>query len=189
MVKGALTFYSGYFRAALDPVSGFEESRQPTISLEEHTPTCFEVFRHWIYTRKLRDHGGNEGEKIASTDLCKLWVSGDYLRAPMFQNTVMDAIIDRFTTQKKIPTCLMKDIYRKIPEQSPLRRIIIEFVARRFSKQAIAESRERWSADSLLDLLQATWPPPDKLSYEQLREMDRCPYHIHEEGVRCTSQT
>lgn len=49
--KDILTFYSGYFAAALN--GRFTEAEENVCRLPEEDPMIFEMFQHWIHTRTL----------------------------------------------------------------------------------------------------------------------------------------
>ena len=71
--NGLLSFYSGYFAAALK--SEWRKDQQRRLILHEEDPNTFEAFQYWLYQQSIPETLGDEQERYA--DLIKLWVLGD----------------------------------------------------------------------------------------------------------------
>lgn len=62
--KGALSFYSRYFRGAIN--GSFAEANSGIVNLSTEDPAVFKRFVAWLYTRKLELEESSEGERFES---------------------------------------------------------------------------------------------------------------------------
>ncbi|KAI4201797.1 MAG: hypothetical protein LQ350_002997 [Teloschistes chrysophthalmus] len=132
-----LCFYSPFFKKAVN--SDFAEGKTGVVKLPDDEPEVFEIFQNWLY----RDHlelTSVEASKM--TLLLGLWVFGDKIQAPGFQNAAIEALRDRTVGSPRI--FRLKDIlfaYNNTPSASALREFIVDLYV---WEGAIGESIEKF---------------------------------------------
>lgn len=78
----------------------WQESKQRTVQLPEDEPKIFALYVHWLYFGTLPvfcDEPGVEGDE-EYLDLVKAYVLGDKLLDSKFQDTAVDAIVEKSVT-------------------------------------------------------------------------------------------
>lgn len=185
MYRGVLSFYSDYFRAALN--GGFREATDPIFDLSAEKAKVFRVFKDWVCARKLPGAGETNWR-----DPCELWVSADGRQMPLFANTVMNILRDKFVLEWTVPTSELHFVYRNTTVKSNLRRFCIDAVARTGGASIFKsdENRRQWSEESLCDLAVASMGMRGVKQHSKIdvQKWDMCVYHLHDEGIRCTSK-
>lgn len=89
--RGLLTFYSGYFKAALE--GGFAEAQSGVIKLETEEPSVFEAFITWLYTRKACAKVINPDTACEHYELVvKLWIFANRRDIPLLMNEMVDSL-------------------------------------------------------------------------------------------------
>jgi hypothetical protein len=119
--RGFLSFYSGYFQAALG--GNFAEAQSGIIKLETEEPAVFEEFVMWLYTKSTtRD---NRFQHYESTT--KLWIFADRRKIPLLMNEMIDSFKQSVLvgwTMNIMPNKVINNIYENTPESSRLRRML-----------------------------------------------------------------
>jgi hypothetical protein len=177
--KGLLTFYSDYFRAALD--STFKEAIDSKVSLPDEREDLFDIFNQFVYRRVVT----NETESGLSTDkLVEVWLFGDRYMIPCLQNSAMDALILKINCEKTIPTNRINEIWGKTLPSSPLRKYILERVAYKLDVTTFLASEHQWTREALLDLV-ATHINKDVTTRFTFPARAKCYFHVHQDGQKC----
>lgn len=185
---GLLTFYSGYFRAALS--GRWTAAEDDAIRLDTETPRTFERFVSWLYTRSITD---DDDEKANCQLIIDLWLFADRRDIPLLMNEMLDALKDRIVTEKTIPTTLLGTTYERTMPGSALRRMIVHAITSTASERLLVDDTKKalWPHDALWDTTKELLklPRPQPVGVASHAAMDICPlFHTHEEGVRCVSK-
>ncbi|KAI4922075.1 hypothetical protein J4E90_000503 [Alternaria incomplexa] len=127
--KDLISSSSEFFRNAIKSES---MSSSRFIDLSDQQPHLFDKYCQWLYTRdldtKLHDHKG-------FSYLAHMYVLGEKLIDPTFQNDVVDAIIFRNVTarlSRKVPRYKVPDleairtIYKGAPREAPVRCLLVD---------------------------------------------------------------
>ncbi|KAK3645704.1 hypothetical protein LTR56_008891 [Elasticomyces elasticus] len=183
--RGVLSFYSGYFEAAMKET--FKEGSEGVIELPNENVSTFEPFVRWLYTRKLPETPAT-GDDIRN--LINLWLFADRRECPLLANQVLDAVRDAIVRRWQVPAIELRNIYENTSESSGLRRLFLYIISRiGHSNLLIDVHREKWPAEALWDLLKCVWQlKEDKaqnMSKNDIAKLDMCQFHTHEKGVEC----
>jgi hypothetical protein len=186
--QSLLTFYSGYFRAALS--GRWTAAEDDAIRLDTETPRTFERFVSWLYTRSITD---DDDEKANCQLIIDLWLFADRREIPLLMNEMLDALKDRIVTEKTIPTTLLGTTYECTMPGSALRRMIVHAITNTASERLMADDSKKalWPHDALWDTAKELLriPRSQPVGVASYAAMDICPlFHTHEEGVRCMSK-
>lgn len=88
----------------------------------------FKQLQHWAYTDNILEQG--EACRSLSFDLLgKLYLFGHTRGITTLQNATIDIIIDNMSERQNFRK-LIPLVYEKMPEDVPLRRLLVEFSAR-----------------------------------------------------------
>jgi hypothetical protein len=128
------------FKTALN--SGFKESSQRTVHLDEDDPTIFQIYSYWLKGHVTTGTGlGWDTAKNPSSSLAKLnayvelakaYVLADKLQDVDFADTVMDAVALRIHTTNEVPGPeTVRHVYENtFDDSSPARRWLVDVWAR-----------------------------------------------------------
>jgi hypothetical protein len=146
------------------------------------------MFQGWIYDRQIRGLGPS-GQ--AFVDIAKLWIFGDAHLVPFLQNQAIDAYRAKVVEVWSHGAISLHTIYGHTRDGSKLRKFAIDIVGKGTGPGAVhaAYLRDTFPKDALIDLIGVIWKPKEpKWTKEDVKVLDMCEYHVHEEGVRCTSE-
>ena len=87
--RSRLVFYSGYFQDVLR----YQYTDGHVVSLGDEFIGYVETFAHWVEHRRLVEEEDEAAEVRSCEWLAMHWLFGDKYEVPMFQNAVMDALI------------------------------------------------------------------------------------------------
>lgn len=124
--KKILCDVAPYFKAAFE--GGFVEATDQTLELPDEDSTMFEHFELWVYTGKFLANGESEAN-ISWESLVGLYIFGKIRGVPDLQNAAIDVLIDKQSSLNEIPTNQLSRIYDCTPEDSPLRRLFVDWMA------------------------------------------------------------
>ncbi|KAI9876317.1 MAG: hypothetical protein M1830_006774 [Pleopsidium flavum] len=178
--QGLICHYSSYFKAALS--GSFKESKKGIVDLEDETEQTFKLFYLWLYSQKLVVEVSREYE--AWLRLAELYVFGDKRGVPKLKNRIIDTMVAWNAQLDVVPLPLNFLVYDNTPEFSPLRKLLVDFVAWGMDvldAKTFASTQE-YSKEFLIDLVRAIEkrPSPRLLRNAPFR-IDLCSYHEHEE--------
>ncbi|KAI7171003.1 hypothetical protein KC343_g14054 [Hortaea werneckii] len=196
--KGVLSFYSGYFRAALN--GNFLEASQSGIKLPTEESNVVELAVAWMYVRRL--NVDFEHTKRADTGLllCKLWAFADRRQIPSLANVAIDYLRSHVLTLWYRPTHKMiQYAYANTSANAALRRFLVFFIAVTCNRSSFNDQVERsgWPQEAVWDLLLAVWQETGAGAHPQnpntkntdtkkvIQDVVMCEYHVHESGVSC----
>lgn len=186
-----LTFYSGYFRAALD--GGFAEAQSGVIKLDVEEPTIFQDFVMWLYTNKARaDESDDMLKKNCAThylSCVRLWIFADRRDIPLLMNEMVDELQKTLARTWQYPDNVIKEVYENTVDDSLLRCMVVDSYKCTADENVLSCDSEYFPSQFLIALVRslATAPRSAKMSSEEYEQVDLCPsFHVHEGGVRCT---
>lgn len=187
---------SDFFTAALS--KDWKESRQKIVRLPEDDPDLFEIFADFLYGGRI--HSTKESDTIGNTDddyykdpererLARCWILGDKLAAPLFQDASIDAIIQKMVETERAPVNLHGIAYLETSGSNPLKRLVVDIAAWRYTADDFDDSEEdhesqsQFQRDTIARLRErCEWaqnPGLDVPTGEPWHE-DRCEhYHMH----------
>jgi hypothetical protein len=178
--KGVLSFYSGYFAGLFR--SDLAEAASGEITLEDEEVEVFDQFVVWLYSRQVASQ-----ESASFHQFVKLWLFADRRIVPLLKNSTLGAIRDKLLVEWQPQLHNLGLVYEHSAKGSGLRRFLIDFVAWTGSNGTVDRIVNECSKEVVADILRAVWsrPLPRKMSADEFRTLNLCPYHDHEDGVRC----
>lgn len=96
------------------------------LELPEKDAVIFATFRLWVYTNKLLEEG-EAYEDILWGTLTRLYVFGETRGISDLQDAVVDVLIDKRASCKKVPTGQFDYVFQNTPIGSPLRRLVVDW--------------------------------------------------------------
>lgn len=174
---------SPFFDKAMSPE--WQESVQRIIRLPEDEPEIFQLYVHWLYFGTLPvfcDEPGHLGN-TEYLDLAKAYTLGDKLMDTMFQDTVIDAIIEKSRSKARDQRCwfpvgkTIEYAYSNTNESALIRKLFVDMYVRHGNPEWLHE----WAEPTDL-------PPPFLLELASklldrrrvpLLEIEPSNYHIH----------
>lgn len=183
-----LTFYSGYFRAALN--GAFAEAQSGVIKLESEEPAIFEEFVVWLYTKKTR-----MSQTKAETNgrnhyfpCVKLWIFADRRNVPLLMNEMIDQFQKSVVWCWHLPNSVIREVYQNTTEDAALRRMIVDMYKCIAGKGLTEREYEEFPKRFLFELVESLVSDKsrERINSKQYEKLDLCPhFHVHGEGVRC----
>jgi hypothetical protein len=184
--KGLLSFYSGYFRAALE--GPWTEPSSGVINLETEDPLVFERFFLWLYTNRITD----DTLKKTHTIIIDLWLFADCRNIPLLMNEMINALHLRIANSWMLPLDCLNTIYMSTTEESALRRMLTWSISRTMDRKLLEGVHgNKWRREALVEVLKMLVDTRGEASLTkgQYKTTSMCPlYHVHEEGVSCTEK-
>lgn len=166
----------------------WQESRTGIVSLSGHSTKFFTVFIHWLHTKVIMLE---EIQANKFFSLIDLYVLGDRLGAPAFQNSSMDAICrhcecpngESWWTAPDLT--VIKYAYENTSHESPLRQFFVDAYA-----YGILPSLGSWFSHDEVEFY------PERFIVQLSRACcegakpcpfhnEGCVYHTHPDGVKC----
>ena len=195
MYRDLLSFYSGYFSAALN--GGFAEAGSGVIKLDTEEPAVFEDFMKWLYTRQHRsDTIVRSTRKRYCNSIIKLWIFADRRDIPLLMNEMIDSLQQSVVSAwTLLARSTIKELYTETTVESPLRRMVVDMytsIAGESWSGNLTDVSDDCIKDFLLDLVKgfiANNTRKPLLTKEQYKKVEMCPaFHVHEEGAKCTKK-
>lgn len=116
--------------------------------------------------------------------ICVLWIHGDNVSAPVFQNAVMDAFITKFIRIWGFPFNYLCIIYTNTAPGSKLRKV--PYNGGKTARCSQENPTWGWIEEMLIDLVKALYTRPALHGRRDIQALDWCGrYHVHKEGFRC----
>ncbi|KAF7122784.1 hypothetical protein CNMCM5793_000894 [Aspergillus hiratsukae] len=126
---------SSFFDKAM--AGDWKESQQRTIQLPEDEPGIFALYVKWLYCGTLPvvcDEPGLPGNS-EYINLVKAYVLGDKILDSKFQDTVIDAIVEKSQSKAKDGQCwypnmgVIKYTFKNTSESAPIRKLLVDMYA------------------------------------------------------------
>lgn len=196
-----ITASSEFFKSAVKKEWTRSENRE--IDLRDESPAEFKIYVHWLYSGntvveawlKARDL---EKDGPDFNPLAKLYVLGERLNDATFQDHIINAIL--FLSRREdergktwCPTdAVANTIYAGTPNNSPARRLMVDFFADYGDHDWIYDESEEINHEFLTDLsktlLGRRWRVMRGEEEEvAIDDAEPCKYHNHHEDQPCNS--
>lgn len=144
------------------------------------------MFLGWLYLGKISDMQGNVGHLVQQATLIKAWIFADAYLVTLLKNEAIDALLETMCEKTQFPGYSLHYIYDTTPGNSPLRRLLIDYVNGTNVRCAMlfrnAEFKGQWPLDFLLELAVASYDGTrgsDKVGPLQFYKQRGCKYHDH----------
>lgn len=163
------------------------------IDLPDESAETFVLFRRWLYApdRKLsKDPRSFDWMALGYLPLCELWKFGERRIIPSLQNRVMDLIISKMSQSYPMAAASVQSAYTETSKGSLLRKIVCFFYSLgRPDPMTRSEDcfETTWFQEFAVDVQVLRFTTPAMKDSEK-RDWDRCVYHVHEQGVKCTEK-
>lgn len=181
--RGLLSFYSGYFQAALK--GSWAEAETGRFVFAEEDIDVVERFVLWLNSRRITD----KTPELDFDIILRLWLFADRRDIPFLMNEMIDCLQRAIIERTTMPVESLHLVYENTSPSCPLRRMLVESFRNLcnpndFSVEAYIDM---WPKQALWDLAKAlcTIPRPDLSSLELFEQASMCRFHVHEDGVRC----
>lgn len=115
----------------------------------------FSFFVEWLYTQKL-ELSGELGVRLNNKNLVQLWVVGDKLAVPRFQNLVIDRLHEIYKRDATISTVNLRYVYDNTSEGSALRRFFVNLCTYDLDPQVLQLEPQHLPPEMLLELAAST---------------------------------
>lgn len=180
--KNVICFYSGYFEKVFN--GGFAEAKAKSVILPEEDVQNFKRCISWIYARRFAVNSQKSFRVLS-----EMWAFADRRDIPLMMNACVDAMRDEVVLSWKVPSLDLSYIYENTAPTSGLRRFAIHVIGATGNGSKLRT--DSWNAEILKDMLMKVWPLDcsKMLNKKQVEDLDMCPYHHHEEGVKCPKKT
>jgi hypothetical protein len=153
----------------------------------------------WLDKQKARTDSitsGNGGQYIAQyfTSIVKLWIFADRRNTPLLMNEMVNVLHQSVVMAWTLPNNVIREVYEDTAEGSALRRMLAhayECIGSLTQADAIAKQPLTIPRDFVIDLVKRLIEPAPRkrLMKEEYQKIAMCPsFHVHEEGVTCTSK-
>lgn len=128
-----------------------------TITLHGTMPAAFQVYVYWTYTEKLDTSFIPDTTYslnfISSTDTVKLWVLGNFLDDEAFMNDVIDYLIKKSDSDKKVyDGHTLQYTWNHTPAGCTIQRLMIHIMAARVSEEHFDCDWPFYPTDLLVEL-------------------------------------
>jgi hypothetical protein len=184
-----LIYYSNFFTTAFRDSS---DEKKEELDHVINDPS-FTLFRRWVYGRKLSKSIDNDvslvNENIDLKTLVQLWRFGARIQAPLFVNTVANAIVAKDITADDVSAAGDEiDAVLKMVSVNNTFRLLISHAVILSGIQIHQGQSETWPQSLLWSILgclkmgRSTYPAIQMLSKTQ-----PCMYHLHSLGDSCST--
>ena len=151
MHKRIICNVSPFFKVAFE--GKFREAQDQILELPDENVDMFKYFQLWVYTDSIIAKGETVKD-LTGLLLADLYIFGEMCGIPDLQNAAIDVLIDKYEFHQQITTLILHKVYGNTPETTPLRRLMVDFVAciDRGLPDWFANSRDQYPTDFLIDL-------------------------------------
>lgn len=192
--KVILSRSSDFFKKACN--KEWKEGQSKIIRLPEVEPEAFDIYLQYLYTGEvvatddeLPEH--RDGSREAQAQVVRLhWILIEtYLLADMLldtksKNAIMDAFIEILKDTKRLPDLdTITDVFRKTTDTSPMRRLLVDFVAFRVDLDTFKGIGARHSPEFLVEVSLRLMRYKDDVNRRtDPIDTPSCRYHEHDEA-------
>ncbi|CAO1605056.1 hypothetical protein XANCAGTX0491_008591 [Xanthoria calcicola] len=184
--KGLLCHASPVFRAMMQ--HNWKEKQDGCIVLKDEDPEVFRRFMHWLYYGTVLD-SDETIRTISPQELAHCYFLADRRDIPALQNYLMDLILHQACTLSYFLRSMQPLVWANTPEQSPLRKFLVDLMAFAADVPRIFEDKNRknrYEQCFVVDVLIRTHKTPKLTGRKDFYER-RCDYHVHNANLpACT---
>lgn len=119
---------SPFFDAACN--GGFLESAENMVHLPEDQPVIVELFLDWLYTGEFASPEAESANLISWHNTAALYIFADKIQIQDLRNAVIDVWVKYAEHSRGNPMREAAYVYSNTPPGAPLRRLLVEMVAR-----------------------------------------------------------
>ncbi|KAL8683128.1 MAG: hypothetical protein Q9224_006711, partial [Gallowayella concinna] len=180
--KGLLCYHSLVFRAMLE--HEWKEKQDGFILMKDEDHDTFGRFIFWLYYGTVVD----KDEDLSTIPVKKLvdcYFLADRRDVPAMQNHIIDTLVQKARAADGLFCFLQRHIWANTPEQSPLRRLMVDMMALRGNLSMIMKDEKDMDAfekSFLVDLLITKYKNPNTITWDEFWKR-RCNYHTHNDRV------
>jgi hypothetical protein len=147
--EGLLRASSSFFDKAM--AGDWKESQKRTVHLPDDESAIFSLYVNWLYRGTLPVVSAEPGSPTDTeyTNLAKAYVLGDKILDPTFQDTVIDAILEKSQSKGKDGKCwyphveVIKYTFNNTNESAPIRKLFVDM----YAGYARSSWIHKWAAD------------------------------------------
>ncbi|KAL8803142.1 MAG: hypothetical protein Q9200_006340 [Gallowayella weberi] len=164
------------------------EAQTGIINLSADDPEVFEVFQYWLYAHDL----GLDSDQMEDTSLIlSLWVFGDKVQVPDFQNAALDALRSAVVPLLKHTRLFrlqdIQTIFEHTGEGSPLRKFIVDLYVwdgplNGLMAKLLEENYPQAFIIQLFDAYTSTFPRPKNIKDKRPYGVNAELYHVRYPG-------
>ncbi|KAL8672163.1 MAG: hypothetical protein Q9168_003362 [Polycauliona sp. 1 TL-2023] len=180
--KKLLCHHSPVFRAMLE--HNWKEKQDGIVSLKNEDQDAFRRFVMWVYYGKILDDDETI-KTISFQQLFHCYFLADRRDVPAMANYVIDALIRHAETDNVLPTWRQRHVWENTPEQSPLRRLLVDMLVLRGDIALILKAendKNSYDKSFIVDVCIRKYMKPTLISWADFKKL-RCDYHVHNERV------
>ncbi|KAI4103909.1 MAG: hypothetical protein LQ339_004026 [Xanthoria mediterranea] len=184
--KGLLCHASPVFRAMMQ--HNWKEKQDGCIVLKDEDPEVFRRFIYWLYNGTVLDFDETI-QPISSRELALCYFLADRRDIPALQNHLIDLILDTPCTLSYFLSEVQPLIWANTPEQSPLRKLLVDMMAFAADIPRIFEEENEMDCFDkcfVVDVLIRTHRTPKFTGWKNFHER-RCDYHVHNANLPACS--
>lgn len=151
--KELIRHYSPVFEAALTS----DDGATSLTTLPDVKAETFELFNDWVYTQTLwdaKDQIMRAADEPKLEALLELYIYADTLNINELKNKSIDAFMLVWNEHQDLPTGNIKDLWKKISSDSPLRFLIRDTIAFGFTPAEVRACWDDLPSDLQLDVVQ-----------------------------------
>lgn len=188
---------SDFFDKALS--RDWKESEERSVSLPDVEADTFRLYLHWLYFKKLpvRREEGWEAASAEYLELAKAYVLGDVLQDFVFNDAVIDAMIDKSRTAEEdgarwVPAdSTIVYIYNNTMKSSKVRELLLDFYVysghEKWIHHGATPEHLPWEflRDLAIELLKRRTRPSDNTTDNPTKMITTCKYHHHGSKDQC----
>lgn len=185
---------SDFFKRACN--KEWEEGQSKIIKLPEVEPEIFDVYLQLLYTGEVvpaeeylpsRDDNSIAARgEIARQHwiLIEAYLLADMLLDTKSKNAIMDYLIEALRVTQKMPSPeTITDVFKRTIDTSPMRRLLIDFVALKVDPKSFKSFGTLYSPEFLVDVgLRLMEYKSDTSRRTSPSKSPRCAYHEHDEA-------
>lgn len=158
--------------------------------MPEHNLEAFDIFQHFIYTGSVFSAHRDDATEDASWDdeyirFERCWELGEKLMSTNFKDAIVDALIDKITSEEQYPTGLQGVVYRSLRKDSAIRKLFVDISIWGWDHDTMKalQREEDNNAEFLCDLAiklhKLHTLGPDEGGSAPYLEDNTCVYHEH----------
>lgn len=194
--RNLLCHHSSFFEAEF---CGHEVARKDgedlRLDLPDDDPAGFELLVKWLYQGELDGIdpklADEEKYELAVGNL-NLYMLCDKFDLHVLKNQAMDTYRQGLCEAGLVPDAQETDeIYRKVPRDSPCRRLMTDIAARQIMDPAVPNAAEKYrqcfenNTDFAVDLVNAIRGMSGGILFDDPTAENGCLYHDHTDGSTC----
>ncbi|KAF1971647.1 hypothetical protein BU23DRAFT_646161 [Bimuria novae-zelandiae CBS 107.79] len=149
--RGVLCFHSELFKRAFN--SNFKEGDLDVYEVTDYKIVTFEMFYNWINTG-IPTIGLKQMDKYYQA--LDLYIFTDFYTIPSLKNCAIEAHMCVYLGKRATDLTSIKAIYERTPENSPLRKLLVDIRVDWYSFKTLKTFVAGWGFDFAADIIEAS---------------------------------